>query len=83
MSHHLGLRYSDHGQPGSVQLNLSPVFDVKAASTGFDDPLANFDGNGNSYPVEWLPTGDSYNYLGIQACFFCLALSCVIHVLKL
>lgn len=70
-------------QDASVQLDLSTVFNVKAASTGFDDPLANFDGNGKSYPVEWLPAGDSYNYSGVQACCCYLARLLGIHVVKL
>jgi hypothetical protein len=51
--------------PASVKIDLSSKFNLKAASTGADDPLANFDGSGRAYPVEWLPKEPLYNYSGV------------------
>jgi hypothetical protein len=56
-------------QDVSVKLNLSSSYNLKAASTGLDDTLANFDGFGRAYPAEWLPSGSYFNYSGVQVCF--------------
>lgn len=49
-----------------VQLDLSPFFNAKAASTGLNDTFADFDGSGRAYPAEWLPAGPSFVYEGIE-----------------
>jgi alpha-L-fucosidase len=51
----------------SIPINLSTFFNGKAASTGPGDHLANFDGSGRAYPVQFLPKGGSnFSYEGID-----------------
>lgn len=50
----------------SVSLDLTGVFNIKAASTGPDDSFADFDGSGRAYPAEHLPTSSTFDYNGIQ-----------------
>jgi alpha-L-fucosidase len=49
-----------------VPLDLSSYFNIKAASSGPDDSFADFDGSGRAYPVEWLPTNDTFSFRGIE-----------------
>ncbi|TRM59910.1 glycoside hydrolase family 29 protein [Schizophyllum amplum] len=49
-----------------VNVDLSEFFNIKAASTGVNDTLADFDGSGRAYPVEYLPSETVYEYRGIQ-----------------
>ncbi|KAA1470747.1 glycoside hydrolase family 29 protein [Dentipellis sp. KUC8613] len=51
---------------GFTKLDLSSVFDAKAAASGPGDSSADFDGNGRSYPVELLPSTPTYIYNGIE-----------------
>jgi len=51
----------------SIPLNLTSSFNGKAASTGVDDPLADFDGSGRAYPVQYLPkAGTNFTYVGMD-----------------
>lgn len=50
----------------TVALDLSGVFNIKAASTGVDDTFADFDGSQRAYPVEWLPDTATFDYDGIK-----------------
>ncbi|KAI0319261.1 glycoside hydrolase family 29 protein [Amylostereum chailletii] len=47
-----------------IKLDLSSVFNVKAAATSNDN--ANFDGSGRAYPAEYLPTASTFNFTGIE-----------------
>lgn len=49
-----------------LPLDLSSVLNIKAASTGLDDSLADFDGSRRAYPVEWLPNATTFEYNGIS-----------------
>ncbi|KAI0036162.1 glycoside hydrolase family 29 protein [Vararia minispora EC-137] len=51
-------------QADYVKLDISNLFNVKAAATSAAD--ANFDGNGRAYPVEYLPSAPTFDYLGLQ-----------------
>lgn len=53
-------------QENYVKLDLKAEYNIKAASTGPSDPLANIDGSGRAYPVEWLPTGDTFSFSGVE-----------------
>jgi alpha-L-fucosidase len=56
-----------HAETRSVPLDLSSHFNGKAASTGVNDRLADFDGSGRAYPVQFLPKGgSSITYEGID-----------------
>ena len=50
----------------SVPVNLGSHFNAKAASTGLNDSLADFDGSGRAYPVEWLPTQSEFSFNGVN-----------------
>lgn len=64
---------SSTSQGASVKLDLIGKYDIKAASTGFNDPLADLDGSGRAFPAEWLPAGGSnFDYSGVEVPFFVL-----------
>ncbi|KAI0076394.1 glycoside hydrolase family 29 protein [Panus rudis PR-1116 ss-1] len=50
----------------STKLDLSGIFNIKAASTGPNDTFADFDGSRRAYPVEWLPSQQTFAYDGIE-----------------
>ena len=50
----------------TVALDLSNVFNIKAAAASPSDFTADFDGSGRSYPAEYLPTASTFDYNGIQ-----------------
>ncbi|TFY78371.1 hypothetical protein EWM64_g5637 [Hericium alpestre] len=49
-----------------TQLNLTAVFDVKAAASNSSDSSANFDSYGRSYPAKLLPNSSDYSFRGIE-----------------
>ena len=53
----------------TVQVDLSTHRNAKAASTGYNDTFADFDGSGRAYPVEYLPNDTTFVYQGIQVSF--------------
>ncbi|KAJ3553679.1 hypothetical protein NM688_g3482 [Phlebia brevispora] len=65
--HEIGVASSvTQNYAASTSLDLTPIFNVKAASTGLNDTFADFDGSGRAYPAEYLPVGPSFVYNGIE-----------------
>lgn len=50
----------------TVSLDLSNIFNIKAASSGPNDSFPDFDGSGRAYPAEYLPISSTFDYNGIQ-----------------
>ncbi|KAL1705868.1 glycoside hydrolase family 29 protein [Schizophyllum commune] len=48
------------------RIDLSDLYDIKAASAGSDSSAADFDGSGRAYPVEYLPSEPSFTYRGVE-----------------
>ena len=51
---------------GALQVDLTPQFNAKAASTGVKDVFADFDGFRRALPVEYLPREPLFNYQGVE-----------------
>ncbi|KAK7691888.1 hypothetical protein QCA50_005293 [Cerrena zonata] len=65
----LQVAYCADGTSPSIQIlaiDLNGEFNIKAASTGVGDTLADFDGSQRAYPVEWLPNASIFEYNGIE-----------------